>query len=356
MGKRIVHILILLISCMFAFQSCTEQQQDRVVPHVGNSAYYWRTTWQLSDAERSFVTNHAIKRIYLRLFDVVQKYEASDVEKQGRLLPMPEATLHFNEPYDLACEVVPVVYIMDDCFAADSLLAQKIVRRVAQFCETNDLKWNEVQFDCDWRESTRGAFFRFLETAKAELAKMGNYRTSATIRLHQFAQPTPPVDYGMLMCYNTGYLYDSPNINCILQTSEVKKFAGRLKNYELPLSVGYPVFSWKRLFRNGKFVALLQGVDLNDTISFQKCEGNVYRVERSLSVSSPDQSTFGLRLFAGDTVKYDYVPADTIMAVKSILENQRRGIHNQVVIYSLNENDITKYTRHEIETIYTTCK
>lgn len=340
--------LIVLLVCTLT--TCTHQQKQPV-PYSGNAVYYWRTTWQLSDSERTFLKSHNVRRIYLRLFDVVPKFMGDSV--QGSLVPMPEATLHFNEPYDAGCEVIPVVFITDDCLSADTLLADKVVTRVAQFCETNDLVWHELQVDCDWHESTREVYFRFLQRVHQQLCAKGDYRLSATIRLHQFSQPAPPVDYGMLMCYNTGNLADKPEVNAVLTTGEVKKFAGKLADYQLPLCVGYPLFTWKRLFRNGKFVALLRDADLSDNHYFQNCGNGIYRVSHSLSVASPDPTTFGLRLFAGDTVKYDFVPADTILAVAKILEKQNADLHQQVVLYSLNENDFSKYTQDEIEDIYT---
>ncbi|MBO4331960.1 MAG: hypothetical protein J5875_02220 [Paludibacteraceae bacterium] len=325
-----------------------------MAPHSGNAVYYWRTTWQLAEKERDFLKRNSVQRIYLRLFDVTNIYEDNE-GVEGRLVPTPQATLHFNEPYDLTCEVVPVVYITDDCLLADSMLAEKVVTRVAQFCETNDLLWNELQIDCDWRKSTRNAYFSFLEKARNMLG-VGKRTLSATIRRHQFSQPAPPVDYGVLMCYNTGDLTDKKTLNAILSVREVRSYSEKLKDYPLPLTVAYPVFSWKRLFRGEKFVALLRDTDIDDTTSFSKCGEGLYKVNRSFSTVTPDPSIFGLQLFPGDTVRYDFIPADTVLLVKQLLETQYAGLHKQVIIYSLNERDFSKYTQNEIESIYASCK
>lgn len=350
MKYRLAYTLFSLF-CVILFSGCSENSR-KAVPHSGNAVYYWRTTWSVSEKERRFVSDHNIQRVYLRLFDVVGQYDAAS----STLVPQPRATLHFKEPYNLNCQVVPVVFITDDCLLADSLLAEKVVRRVGRFCETNNLEWNELQIDCDWRSSTREAYFRFLERSKAVLNEMGKATLSATIRLHQFTQPAPPVDYGVLMCYNTGMLTDNTDRNCILSTHDVDIYAKHLKKYALPLCSAYPVFSWKRLFRGGKFVALLQGVDLSDTASFTKEANGVYKVKSALSVATPDRELFGMQLVPGDTVRYDFVAADTLNAVKDILRHQNPLLHNQVIIYSLNENDFTKYSTHEIETIYSVGK
>lgn len=354
MRVRTFYILTTLLSVVLSVTSCSEDKQcGKQVPYSGNAVYYWRTTWQLSENEREFVKTNSVQRIYLRLFDVVNKYEESDgSELPGQLVPQPQATLHFNTPYDLSCEVIPVVYIIDDCLKNDSLLAEKVVARVAQFCETNDLLWNELQIDCDWRKSTRDAYFIFLTKVKRLLAER-NCRLSATIRLHQFSQPAPPVDYGVLMCYNTGDLTDKKTQNAILSTKEVRLYADKLKDYPLPLSAAYPVFTWKRLFRGNKFVALLRDTDVDDTEAFQNCGDGNYKVLRSFSAVTPDRTVFGMQVFPGDTVRLDYVPADTVNLVKRLLEKNCAGLHKQVIIYSLNENDFSKYTQHEIESIYT---
>ena len=282
-------------------------------------------------------------------------FKAIPIEGLRIIITLDVFTLHFNEPYDLTCEVVPVVYITDDCLLADSMLAEKVVTRVAQFCETNDLLWNELQIDCDWRKSTRNAYFSFLEKARNMLG-VGKRTLSATIRLHQFSQPAPPVDYGVLMCYNTGDLTDKKTLNAILSVREVRSYSEKLKDYPLPLTVAYPVFSWKRLFRGENFVALLRDTDIDDTTSFSKCGKGLYKVNRSFSTVTPDPSIFGLQLFPGDTVRYDFVPADTVLLVKQLLETQYAGLHKQVIIYSLNERDFSKYTQNEIESIYASCK
>lgn len=254
----LLHTFLSAAAFLLGAAACSNTQKQ--TPCSGNAVYYWRTTWQPSEKEKVFVARHGIKRLYLRLFDVVGEYQEGEPGQPGALVPMPRATLHLNEAYNLPCEVVPVVFVTDDCLAADSLLASRIVRRVAQFCETNDLEWNEMQIDCDWRPSTREAYFHFLQKARAELELMGGKGLSATIRLHQFAQPAPPVDYGVLMCYNTGNLRDNRCLNPILERGEVAKYAAKLQDYPLPLSAAYPAFTWKRLFRGGRFLALVNKI------------------------------------------------------------------------------------------------
>lgn len=46
----------------------------------GNSIYYWRTTFSLSDGEKESLTTHDVNKIYMRFFDVDWAYPAKNGE------------------------------------------------------------------------------------------------------------------------------------------------------------------------------------------------------------------------------------------------------------------------------------
>ena len=328
--------------------SCTffnRTPDDRAQPLEKCAAmYYWRTTWNPTDGELQFLQKHQIGRLYLRLFDVV-----NTTGEDGSAQPTPEATIQFTQPFQQQQEVVPVVFVRDDCLRCDSLLGQRIAQRVAQMCETHDLQWNELQIDCDWRPSTQDAYFRFLQQTKAEL---GQKKLSATIRLHQLSLPTPPVDRGILMCYNTGSMADATCANAILEEKEVDKYSQQLGTYALPLGIAYPLFRWNRLFRNGQFECLLRQTDLSDTSYFTPTAPGRYAVRHALSTPTLDPTSFGIQLRIGDEIWQDDVPADLIDRLEAKLESIRPGVHQHTVLYSLNENDILRYSNNEIENAF----
>jgi hypothetical protein len=67
-------------------------------------------------------------------------------------------------------------------------LAQKILKRILQMDETNDVYGvKEIQIDCDWTLKTEKKYFDFLAQLR-QLAKEKGLSISATIRLHQLAQ------------------------------------------------------------------------------------------------------------------------------------------------------------------------
>ena len=69
------------------------------------SVYYWQTTLRVGAAERAFLARHGIGKVYCRYFDVVPGDDG----------PQPNATLAFEGAFPKTVEVVPVVFIVNDC-------------------------------------------------------------------------------------------------------------------------------------------------------------------------------------------------------------------------------------------------
>lgn len=112
---------LLLVMALLA--SCGRDEPRR-------SVYYWQTTLHVGAAERAFLARHGIGKVYCRYFDVVPGDDG----------PQPNATLAFEGAFPKTVEVVPVVFIVNDCMGQPhDGLAEKIVRRVSQMNETNSL-------------------------------------------------------------------------------------------------------------------------------------------------------------------------------------------------------------------------
>lgn len=226
-----ISLLTALFTCICQI-SCS---QDKAAETL-RSAYYWSTTWQMDSSKMNFIQKHHIKRLYVRFFDVVR-------DADGEI--MPNATLQFDTTEEnmtaeekekeslmpKGMEIIPVVYIVNDCFKAKTKtnpissdksdrkssdetprqLADKILNRILQMNEANDIEnVKEIQIDCDWTASTQETYFEFLHYLK-EKAKDKQIQLSATIRLHQLSMTPPPVDRGILMMYNTG---DVKQLSC----------------------------------------------------------------------------------------------------------------------------------------------
>lgn len=327
-------ILAILSSC---------SRSDETVPAPAPSVYYWKTVFQLDSVEQSFIREHNIRKMYLRFFDV---------DLDSHQSPVPVGTVQFANPIPKDLQIIPVVYIEHSCLNQTCDLARLIVKRVLEMADTNDIPIEELQIDCDWTTSTQHDYFELLHHIRKELSTHSHFLLSATIRLHQLAQTPPPVDYGVLMCYNTGNLRNYLTRNAILDTKDVIPFLKFLSEYDLPLCAAYPIFNWKLLFDNQRFRAILRDEDLADTTYYKQYSPQHFRVIRTHSVASPDPTSFGMMVWAGNEVKVDTVSASTILNVQELLENKRPTINRQVVIYSLNSTLINNYSYHEMDQVY----
>ena len=296
-----MRIIACLLLSLVLLSGCRRHDSTGTLP-VENAAYYWRTTWSLDSVEAAFIQEHDIHRVFCRYFDVVMT--------DGQ--PMPNATIHFESLplggilLGAGLELVPTVYITEDCMRQDSLLykglAEKLVRRVVQMNETHDLPpARELQIDCDYTLRSRKTYYDFLSEVRREAQSHG-MKLSTTIRLHQLSMPAPPVDYGVLMVYNTGDPQNFAERNPILDLRDVQPYMRYLADYPLPLAAAYPVYSWQRQ---------IAGVRIEHTVE-----------------------------------------ASEILNAKKMVEEARSDMSHTIIIYSLDEENINRYDHETYRKIY----
>lgn len=339
-------IFVIVIAAMLSsiLQGCGGGAGDNTP--AGNAVYYWRTSFELSDAEKAFITDNEIRTLYVKFFDVVA---------DGGIL-RPEATLLFNDSFPNGTEIVPVVFIDSRALGAAppaNRLASMILARVDSMMTKNGyLMPAEVQIDFDWTEKNRNQYFALL----AELSTLlhdSNRRLSTTIRLHQLSQPAPPVDYGALMVYNIGNFADASEPNSILSIANLKPYLRYLGGYELPLVTALPIYSWDLLFRDGRFMAIARGINRHDTTQFMPTGANHYIARRYMplpSASSGDAP--GARILPGDILRHEVANATLLDSVVDAIGNTRPEALRRVILYHLDEKTISNYTNHELKKIY----
>lgn len=334
---------IILIAATLLIVGC--KPVGKGIDNPKPAVYYWRTSLYFDSTERQFLSDHKIEKMYVRYFDVVV-----DSKKQLR----PNATITFKDSVPQGIEVIPTIFIVNECCKHNiDTIAQLLVDRVLQMDETHDIKGvKELQIDCDWTASTQNAYFAFLEKVRRLLQEKG-MTLSATIRLHQLSLPAPPVDYGVLMMYNTGDLKNSKQRNPILDKRDVEPYLKYLAGYQLPLCAAYPNFGWQLLYTGDKFRDILYSEDLNDSTLYHKVAENKYLVISSIDLPNylSSNATFTY-LNAGDTVMVVKPEASTIVQVHDALSHERPGINDQVIIYSLNNSSINNYSPIDYEKIY----
>jgi hypothetical protein len=293
---KTVRLIVLLLAALPLLTGC--RQESRLTKLADqNAVYYWRTEMRLDSVERDFLVRHHVSKVYCRYFDVVMRDST----------PMPNATISFAERLPDSIELVPTVYITEDCMhQRHDSLAHKIVTRIRQINRTNDLPpFRELQIDCDYTMRSRQTYYDFLNEVKQQLTSLFPRLPiflSTTIRLHQLQMKIPPVDYGVLMIYNTGDPRRFQERNPILDLRDVKPYLRHLARYPLPLGAAYPVYRWQR---------------------------NIY----------------GVRI--------EHTVADSvILEVKHAVEDERPELRHLILTYHLDQENINRYTPATYEKIY----
>ena len=277
------------------FTGCSRQQSQDESLEQSNGVYYWRTDLHLDSTERAFLKQHHINKVYCRYFDVVMSDDGTE--------PKPNATIAFTDTLPAGIELIPTVYITEDCMHKPHKdLAEKLVKRIMQMNETNHIgNVHEIQIDCDYTSKSRATYYQFLEQVRHHLSPT-SYHLSTTIRLHQLSMPVPPVDYGVLMVYNTGDPRKWQERNPILDYRDVYPYLNKLAQYQLPLAAAYPVYQWIRNIQN-------------------------VRIEHT-------------------------VEAAELLKVKKALEKERPSLSTAVITYHLETDNINRYKTETYEEIY----
>lgn len=324
---------LILLGCVLA-ASCSRvsntTETSGFVHDEANSVYYWRTEFKLDSAERKFLVQHDIEKMYIRFFDVVAEDYYATGSVAGHKETIPNATIKFSDSIPQTVKsVVPTVFITVDALREmvgdEGEVASKIVRRVLNMISYNEIPGvSELQLDCDWTLSTDSIYFRLCNAVRENLGAMSDkkFTLSSTIRLHQLRRQAPPVDYGVLMCYNTGSYKNPKAANSILDYDDVFPYLKKELNYPLHLDVAYPIYDWILRYRGDKFAGIMK----SDSVSLSE----------------------------GETLRHETSDISTIMQVKELVGSRLTGKQpgHSVILYHLDSHNINKFNEDDISKIY----
>lgn len=300
------------------------------------SFYYWRTLFQLSSVEKQYLEDLDVKKIYVRYFDVALRNEEV----------IPVAPIVFKEIINNV-KIVPVVYIKNEVFIKEGKidsLAAKVLKYIEQINTQSGITVDEIQFDCDWSLQSKQNYFRFIEDFRKLHSKV-----SATIRLHQVKYPektgVPNVSAGVLMYYNMGVISASDE-NSIYDRKIAGRYVKSLQDYDLPLSIALPIFSWGVHIRDHQVTNLIGGLrakDLDDN-HFEKIGKNKYRVL--------DDFLFkGRYLAKNDFIKIEESSSEDLKEMVNDIKENSIKVPKELIFYDLNENNLTSYEKEFFKTV-----
>ncbi|TWW01898.1 hypothetical protein FEF09_04865 [Chitinophaga pinensis] len=289
-----------------------------------------------------------VSHVYLHLFDVDWSENLS--------MPIPKA--EFRGAYEVRQFVsggyTPVVFITNRTFErmADSSCAQ-LAQRVADKINklnseiqyttdtavTKEIKEPEIQIDCDWTAGTRDKYFHFLREIRQLFP---GYTLSATIRLYPYKYPdktgVPPVDRGMLMCYNLGNIKDAGTINSVFDINTLKQYLSG-KDYPLSLDIAFPVFGWYAWFRGNEFKGIVHdGPEfIEDTSSFVALDKQRYRIRTD--------TVLGENYYrAGDILRMEYPDTATLQTAIRLVE-EKIPDYQRIAFYHWHQSSIRTYEK-----------
>lgn len=168
---------------------------------------------------------------------------------------------------------------------------------------------------------------------------------SSTIRMHQLKGNIPPVDYGVLMVYNTGNFNNPDTRNSIIDEADIKPYIKYLDDYALHLDIAYPTYSWQLLFRNRQFIGLLNGVDVSDSTRFITPKGNNSIVLKDFAYNE-------IIIREGDLIRAESSSVNEILNVKSLIDKELKSRNHSNVIYHFDLQNLSKYSKNEIDCIF----
>jgi len=362
-------ILLFLICC--SILSCKKEYT------VERSFCYWKTTYWNDSIDQRTADSLGVKHIYLRLFDVGWNPYAKSAA--------PMATLWDFSDDANQMQVTPCIYITNDAMQQSTRpqlkkLAEDVRQRMNTILQGTrertarytaykkvsdsvykgdmdsleryertmfDNRIKEILIDCDWTQASRDNYFYFLSELKKEIPA---YKVAATIRLWQYRDHekagVPPVDNGLLMCYNMESPTDHKNKNSIGSPKILKQYVNH-DDYPLKLNVALPIFNWSLVFRGGQFLGILANsnmIDMNGK-RFKKIDENRYVFTRDEVIGE----TFYRN---GDEVRVEKVSDAEMREMISILKDHIDLENSKVTFFSWDENFIKDYGIKNISGYY----
>lgn len=335
-------VLALYFLSFIILLSCHGNRPER---KIDRAFYYWKSVFRLDATEVKKLKRLQVNTLYVKFFDV-------DWDPVSQT-PVPVAPLRAPSIQPLpGIEMIPVIFITNACMEKlDTSKVHSLAEKMVQLLQsinhqTFNANFLEIQLDCDWTPKTKETYFSLINA----LRKVSGAPLSATIRLHQVKYVSgagiPPVDRGLLMCYNMGNLREASTRNSIIDAGEFKKYTSRLGDYTLPLDIALPLFNWKVLFRHNEYKGLLR--EFPDSLlkgPFVQQEDNRYRLLK-------DTFLFGYRFFKDDIIRMEESHYETIMEVAAELNTRLRNSTPRLSLYHWDSLLLSKYSDHELEAFY----
>ncbi len=373
------NIIFILLFVVLNGATCAKEHE------IVRSFCYWKTDLNFENQDDSLFKDLKVQHLYVRFFDVDWNPYAKE--------PLPVATIRNTSLNESNPEITPSIFITNEVVLQankkqlDSL-AVRIAKRVEQIgvnikeakadkianaivypkdyykqenykrinydsvksIELAKLKvdFKEILIDCDWSEKSKENYFYLLKQIKKGFP---NAQISSTIRLWQYKYASkagiPPVDKGLLMCYNLTKPDDFSTKNSIGTSEELAQYITH-DQYKLKLDIALPLYSWAVVFRGNQFKGILSDYDQlrNDSLKLKKVSNTKYVLQDDILVGQ----TY---LRNGDEIRIEKISEDELEKMISIVKSKIK-IDNQtkVTFFSFDKKYINDYGTQKISSYY----
>ena len=324
MNKKIFFSFLILVM----IGACVKENSPKKI-----SFYHWKSKAIYSKTFENAINASRTNKIYLHYFDVNTVHNPN--RNNDEIFPTYVLKNVSKEYQDF--KIIPVVYIRNNVFKTKDLditeLSDRIQKLINQITEKHfDIKIKQIQIDCDWTESTRGAYFELLKNLQKY------FEVDVTIRLHQvkFKERTgvPPVKNGTLMLYNVGDL-NSKQHNSILESSIVDQYINAETNYPLTLNIALPLFSQTIVSNLNNEIKIIKDTErpiLENDSHFKKIDEVNFMIVK-------DTLFKGFFLYKGYNLKLEELKESEIIASYKIIKKSNLKI-NEIIFYHLDETSL----------------
>lgn len=333
----------------FFMLSCNKKHE------VVRSFCYWKTDLNFNSVDDSLIKDLKVKHMYIRFFDVGW----STYENE----PVPIADIQSINLDKSNLEVTPSIFITNEVFLKTNkiqldTLAIRIIKRIDQIAEGkrnnrakeihSKINFKEILIDCDWSPKSKENFFYLLNQIKKNSPQL---KIAATIRLWQYKYATkagtPPVDKGLLMCYNITKPNDIKTQNSIGTNKELAQYITHNK-YKLKLDIALPLYSWAVVFRGNQYKGIISDYDklMNDSIRLKQISSGNYLLKQDILVGK----TY---LRNGDLIRIEKISNDELDKMISIVK-RKIEIDNQtkITFFSFDKKHINNYGIQNLSEYY----
>ncbi|MCD0469254.1 hypothetical protein [Flavobacterium sp. JAS] len=374
--KNTIFILLFVV-----LSGATCEKEHEVV----RSFCYWKTDLNFENQDDSLIKDLKVQHMYVRFFDIDWNPYAKE--------PLPVATIRNTSLNESNPEITPSIFITNEVVLQSNKkqldsLAIRIAKRIEQIgVKINEAKadkiangivyprdyykqenykrinydsvksielvklkvdFKEILIDCDWSEKSKGNYFYLLKQIKKGFPTA---QISATIRLWQYKYASkagiPPVDKGLLMCYNLAKPDDFMTKNSIGTSEELAQYITH-DQYKLKLDIALPLYSWAVVFRGDKFKGILSDYDQirNDSIKLKKISDTKYVLQDDILIGQ----TY---LRNGDEIRIEKISEEELDKMISIVKS-KIPIDNQtkVTFFSFDKKYINDYGTQNISNYY----